>query len=194
VKMLDLVDGKRTVQELVDASGLGDFEAMRGLASLVGAGAITSIGPVPAPPPIETPSVRVAPGLPARVSVAPPPWIARAAWGVAAVWLLVGLVLFRVEPLGLFPLSASRAASLDRVRALQAQADLVELAGDADWYMATAGEYPASLEALGSVARPLQDPWGHPYQIRRTGSGVSLISGGPDGRIGTPDDIMVGDR
>jgi len=194
VKMLDLVDGKRTVQELVDASGLGEFEAMRGLASLVGAGAITSIGPVPAPPPIETPSVRVAPGLPARVSVAPPPWIARAAWGVAAVWLLVGLVLFRVEPLGLFPLSASRAASLDRVRALQAQADLVELAGDADWYMATAGEYPASLEALGSVARPRQDPWGHPYQIRRTGSGVSLISGGPDGRIGTPDDIMVGDR
>ena len=194
VKMLDIVDGKRTVQDLVDASGLGEFEAMRSLASLVGAGAITSVGPIPAVPSVEIPAARVAPSLPTRVSLGPPPWIARAAWGVAAVWLLVSLVLFRAEPLGLFPLSASRAASLDRVRALQAQTDLAALARDADWYVATAGEYPTSLEALGRLGRPLQDPWGHEYQVRRTGAGVSVISGGPDGRIGTPDDVMVGDR
>lgn len=200
VKMLDLVDGERTVQELVDASGLGEFEAMRGLASLVGAGAITSIGPIPAAVPIEAPAMRVMPSLLTRATVGPPPWIARAAWGVAAAWLLVCLVLFRAEPLGLFPLSASRAASLDRVRALQAQADLAELARDVERYVATAGEYPTSLEALGSLARSLRDPWGHPYQIRRADpragavGGVSVISGGPDGRIGTSDDIAVGER
>ena len=194
VKMLDLVDGKRTVQELVHASGLGEFQAMRGLASLVTAGAIASVGPVPTAAPVEAPAARVAPSLPARVPAGPPPWIARLAWGVAAAWLLVSLVLFRAEPLGLLPLSPARATSLDRVRSLRAQADLAELARGVEQYAASTGEHPTSLEALGVLGRPLRDPWGHPYQIRRTGPGVSVISGGPDGRIGTPDDIAVGDR
>jgi len=198
VKMLDLVDGKRTVQDLADMSGLGEFEAMRALASLVTAGAITSVGPVPTPAPVEAPKARAAPILPARAPTGPPPWIGRLAWGVAAAWLVASLVLFRVEPLALFPLSPLRLASLDRVRALQAQADLAELARDVDGYAAAMGEYPTSLEDLGIRRRPIQDPWGHPYQVRRAGTGlggpVSVISGGPDGRIGTADDLVVGEQ
>lgn len=193
VKMLDLVDGKRTVQELIDTSGLGEFEALRGLASLVAAGAVASVGPVPAAAAAEAPAARVATRVPARVSAGPPPWIARLAWGVAAAWLLASLALFRAEPLGLLPLSAARAKSLDRVRSLRAQADVAELASDVELFVASTGENPSSLEALGLGGRPLRDPWGHPYQIRRTESGVSVISGGPDGRIGTPDDLAVSD-
>jgi Domain of unknown function (DUF4388)/Type II secretion system (T2SS), protein G len=191
VKMLDLVDGKRTVQELVDASGLGEFEAMRGLASLVSAGAIAAIGPVTAPPSVEAPAVRVTPSLPARPPSGPHPWVARVAWGVAAVWLVVSLPLFRAEPLGLFPLSAARTASLDRVRSLRAQADLVELARDVERFAVMTGEYPRGLEMLGTAGRPIADPWGHPYQIRRSETGVSVISAGPDGRTGTTDDVTI---
>ncbi len=193
VKILDLVDGKRTVQELVDSSGLGEFEAMRGLASLVGAGAITSVGPVPVAAPSEAPATRVTTPMPPRVPAGPPAWITRLAWGAVACWLLVALAAFRIEPLGLLPLSAARAKALDRVRSLRAQADLAELVREVEMFAARTGEYPSSLEALRVGERPFRDPWNHPYQIRRTGPGVSVISSGPDGRMGTPDDLAVDD-
>lgn len=199
VRMLDLVDGKRTVQQLVDASGLGEFQAMRGLASLAEAGAIVAIGPVPASAELEVPAAHAAPPLPVRSPPVLPSWLPRTAWGVAAAWLVANLLLFGAEPLGVFPLSAGRAASLDRVRSLRARADLAELARDLERYAATTGEVPASLEALGTPDRSgrLQDPWGHPYQVRRAGSNlgaaIRVISAGPDGRFGTPDDLSIGD-
>ena len=200
VRMLDLVDGKRTVQELLDASGLGEFEAMRSLAALVGAGAISPIGPVPAPAPVEGPPARAAAPLPVRSAVALPSWLPRVAWGLMAAWLVANLVIFRAEPLGIFPLSAARGASLDRVRSLRARADLAELSRDLERYAATTGDVPASLEALGTLGRGarLRDPWGHPYQVRRSvdptlGPAVRVFSAGPDGRMGTPDDIALGD-
>lgn len=193
VRMLDLIDGKRTVQELVDTSGLAEFEAMRGLASLVAARAITSVGPVPVAAPTEVATAGLTTHVPARVPPGPPAWIGRLAWGVAACWLLLALVAFRIEPLGLLPLSLARATALDRVRSLRAQADLAELMGKVEMFAARTGEYPSSLEALHVGERPIRDPWRHPYQIRRTGPGVSIISGGPDGRIGTADDLAVDD-
>jgi hypothetical protein len=194
VKMLDLVDGKRTAQELVDTSGLGHFEGMRALASLVAAGAIASAGTVPAAAPTEASSARVTTQLPARIPAGPPSWIARLAWGLAAGWLLVALVVFGIEPLGLLPLSATRAESLDRVRCLRAQADLAELESAVDIFAARTGEYPSSLETLGVPGKLYLDPWGRPYQVRRAGPSLIVMSGGPDGRIGTPDDLAVGDR
>lgn len=201
VKMLDLVDGKRTVQELVDASGLGEFEAMRSLASLVGAGAIASTGPIPVLTPglgeVEAPVGPAPASLPARAPAGPPTWLPWLAWALAGVWLLAMLVLLGVEPLGLIPLSPGQAASLDRVRIARAQADLGELARDLERYVAATGGYPASLEILTtrdpSLGRRLQDPWGHPYQIRRTETGASVFSAGPDGRVGTPDDLSTDD-
>ena len=71
---------------------------------------------------------------------------------------------------------------------------------DVEGYAATMGEVPAGLEALGTGerGRRLQDPWGHPYQVRRSddpnlGPDVRVFSAGPDGRMGTPDDIALGD-
>jgi hypothetical protein len=199
VKMLDLVDGKRTVQELTDDSGLGEFEAMRSLASLVEAGAIASVGPIPvAVAPTEAPEMRPAPSLPVRAPAGPPVWLPRLVWAFAAAWLVALLLLLRVEPLGLFPLSRGRAVPLDRVRIARARADLDEITRDVDRYVAATGTYPTSLDVLAtldrSLGRRLQDPWGHPYQIRWSETGASVVSGGPDGRVGTPDDLSGGDN
>jgi hypothetical protein len=191
VKMLDLVDGKRTVQELVDASGLGEFEATRSLAGLVEAGVISPVGPVPAPS--GGPETPVALTLQVRGRPGPPPWLPRVAWGAAAAWLAVCAVFFGWEPSGLFPLSVRRVSSLNDVRALRARADLAQLVGALERYLATTGELPSSLEALGPLGRPLSDPWGHPYQIRRSAAGVTLLSPGPDGRVGTSDDLSLGE-
>ncbi len=199
VKMLDLVDGKRTVRDLVDASGLGEFEAWRSLAALVEAGAIVSFGLVPDPPGVA-PSPPVAPLVPGRSFTMPPEWIPRVAWGMASAWLLLCLVFFHAEPLGLIPLSVSRLAALDQVRSARTREDLSGLAREVEWFVAATGTSPPSLEVLGSMDRALvkrlQDPWGHPYQIRSVepvaGAGISVISAGPDGRIGTPDDLAIG--
>ncbi len=189
VKMLDIVDGKRSVQELVDASGLGDFEATHSLAGLVEAGVISPVGPVPAP--AEGPAAPVALTLQARGRPGPPSWLPRVAWGAAIAWLAVCVVFFGWEPSGLFPLSVRRASSLNDVRALRARADLAQLVGALERYLATTGEIPSSLEVLSPLGRPISDPWGHPYQIRRSGAGVTLLSAGPDGRIGTSDDLSL---
>lgn len=195
--LLGLVNGRRTVQELVDASGLGEFAAMQALASLVEAGAIAPIGPgpTPAPAPAKTRGVPGAAGLSRRLSAGLPPRMARLLWGLAALWLLLALALFRVEPSGLLPLSPSRAAALDRIRSLQAQEELVALAREAERYVASTGEFPSGVEALGLLEGSAADPWGHPYRMRRSGAALRLRSGGPDGRMGTPDDLerVVGD-
>jgi len=200
VRMLDLVDGKRTAQELVDASGLGEFEAMRALASLVSAGAVSGVGPVPVGKPSEAPAPRITPTLAPRRSVEIGRWIPYAVWGAAALWLVVNFALFRVEPLGLFSMSADRIAAADQVRTLRARADLLQLAEGVSRYAAAAGRLPAGLEVVeardpGVAARRL-DPWGRAYQIRAGAGGgspeASLVSAGPDGQFGTPDDIVVG--
>lgn len=199
IRMLDLVDGKRTVHQLADSSGMGEFEAMRSLAALVEAGAIVGLGPARVPRDIEAPPARIVAPLRARSSVPPPAWLARVAWGLAAAWLVANLVLFRAEPLGILPLSAARVRMLDGLRSLRARADLAELSRGLERYAATTGEYPAGPESLGTWDRGalLQDPWGHPYQVRRAdpnpGADVRVFSAGPDGRAGTPDDIALSD-
>ncbi|HWU36489.1 MAG TPA: DUF4388 domain-containing protein, partial [Candidatus Acidoferrum sp.] len=140
VKMLALVDGRRAVRELVDCSGLGEFEGMRGLAALVGSGAITPTGPVPVVTP-KSPVLRPVP-LPRRAPRVSPRWIARLTWGVAAACFLVSMIVFRTEPLGLFPVSAAHVQSLDSVRILRAQADLAELGKAVEIFQARMGEYP----------------------------------------------------
>jgi len=50
------------------------------------------------------------------------------------------------------------------------------------------GELPASLDQFSQVFST-KDPWGHPYKLVTEGSRFYVISFGPDGREGTPDDV-----
>ena len=56
------------------------------------------------------------------------------------------------------------------------------------------GKCPKSLQevkAAGDINKVSQDPWGNDYEIKCPGekTSVDVISGGPDGQIGTEDDI-----
>jgi hypothetical protein len=64
------------------------------------------------------------------------------------------------------------------------------------------GEYPDSLAAMEVPLTPAdreafvrleEDPWGHPYCLRRDGDDVVVFSRGPDGKERTWDDIEAGD-
>jgi hypothetical protein len=198
VAMLKLVDGKRTVEELVALSGLGEFEAYSGLANLVRANAVTAVGPVlpesadaaAARPRLRPPIRRTA----AAVQAAPPAWIPRAAWAGAVVWLLAVLAVGGLDPLGLFPVSAAQRAALNRVRVLRATEQMQEAARRVELVGVLTGIAPASLDVLSTVApmgqSPVQDPWGQPYRLVAEGGRLSIVSSGADERPGTADDLV----
>ncbi|MBI4537584.1 MAG: DUF4388 domain-containing protein [candidate division NC10 bacterium] len=200
VTMLKLVDGKRTVEELVALSGLGEFEAWSGLANLVRANAISPVSLGPAAPtedaaPPRAAAVRPIRRAPVQAQAAPPAWAARAAWAAAAACLAAVLAVFGGEPLGLFPASSDQQRSLDRVRVLRALEELQALARRVEAVSVWTGRNPGSLEALatlGPIGRGLlTDPWGQPYRLETGGERVWVVSAGPDRRPGTPDDLRL---
>jgi hypothetical protein len=189
--ILERVDRPRTVQEIVDASGLGEFETCKVLASFVATGALAvvpreTLGPAPA---------AVAPG--AQAAARPAPWAAIVHGGVAvgaALLLGVTILVFQRDPLGLIPLSEARQAEADLVRKALAGAALARLQAAIERHVLETGSLPASLQALadrGLVARAdLGDPWGRPYLFRVSPPGYRLGSLGPDGQERTADDLL----
>lgn len=55
-----------------------------------------------------------------------------------------------------------------------------------DAYRLEHSGFPPSLESLNHS----KDPWGRPYIYETTGDAYTLSSSGPDGKVGTPDDIF----
>jgi general secretion pathway protein G len=95
----------------------------------------------------------------------------------------------------------------ERARDSRAKTDLANIKNALEQFKIVNGEYPTSEEGLQAlVTKPAGDlpdwkpcldklpvdPWNHPYIYRQPGSNqkdFDLLSAGPDGREGTPDDI-----
>lgn len=70
------------------------------------------------------------------------------------------------------------------------------LHGAAQMYLATQGACPTSVEALAEakmIPKASGDPWGAGYAIacKDQGATLTITSHGPDGKPGTPDDVVV---
>lgn len=70
------------------------------------------------------------------------------------------------------------------------------LHGAAQMYIATQGACPTSVEALAEakmIPKASGDPWGAGYAIacKDQGATLTITSHGPDGKPGTPDDVVV---
>lgn len=48
-----------------------------------------------------------------------------------------------------------------------------------------------TLESLGLAESQMTDGWGNRFTIEYSGRTIKIISGGPDGSLGGPDDIVV---
>ena len=98
----------------------------------------------------------------------------------------------------------------DKADRQKAVSDIVALESALDMYRLDNGRYPTTAQGLDAlIARPAQppvprsypedgyvrrlpkDPWGYSYQLRQPGEHgkVDIFSAGPDGEVGTDDDI-----
>jgi hypothetical protein len=182
-----LVDGKRSVQEIVERSRLGEFETCRILYDLIGRqlveevkGAGPKAGPAPPPAPArEMPPVVLGIGF------------------LLLTLLAGGTGLFRARPLAmrweqgerlavsLAPLA--RREEIEAIRAAISRARLQRLDYALQVYYLLNRGYPADLRNLvtAHLLRPdaLTDPWGRPYEYRIDPGGYRLAAPGVEGSI-----------
>jgi hypothetical protein len=183
-RVLALVDGRRRAADVVDTSGLGDFEASKALASLVESG-IVGLAPESAGSPAAAAPAGAAAAR--RFAVARTGW---AAWTALGVWLVLNLLVFRPWVPFFSPSSA------DLLKVVRARAGMAMLAQSLDQYLAEVGSYPPELNALARRgmldAAALKDPWGRPYGYEVRGAryvlGSTGLGEGPAGGAPPPDD------
>jgi hypothetical protein len=69
--------------------------------------------------------------------------------------------------------------------------DIKAIVNGGERYRIEVGRWPARLEDMvpGYLKELRSDPWGHPYAQYTGPGGYAVVSAGPDGQLGTADDI-----
>jgi len=181
--VLELVDGRRSARDIAELCDLGEFDAYKGIADLLAAGALQ----------LEQQAEAGARELrPVRAPRRLPSWVAPGATGAVVLAFLVLLFRASDDPLRVFP--SSRLAAEAEVQTRRLALAGRELPRALDEYLLLRLGYPNSLTELrteGLYAGDLQDPWGRPWIYERRQPTYRLTSPGLDGRIGTVDDLQI---
>lgn len=172
--ILKFVDGENDVSIIIDLSGVDDFEASKVFVSLMERDIIepVTVSAIVTEPVTVLPNVRERPF--ARV-LYPAVFIMVAVCSLLAAsfqqaWSLKGISVFW---------------SGDAMKQTVTSKNMDGLRFMAEAYKFRSGSYPASLGQVGDS----RDAWGRPYTYRVENGSVIIISAGPDGKIGTADDI-----
>ncbi|MFQ5988513.1 MAG: DUF4388 domain-containing protein [Candidatus Methylomirabilales bacterium] len=185
--VLELVDGTRTAREIAELCDFGEFDTYKSITDLVAEGVLelerraeTAEG------------VRATPRVRIRVPRKLPAWLSAATLGAVTAAALLFQFSLGYDP---FYLRASqRFSEGSAVQTWRLNVARLELPQALDLYLLLHGGYPNDLTRLqseGLFSGELRDPWGRPWVYRQQESTYQLISPGPDGRVGTPDDIYI---
>ena len=103
----------------------------------------------------------------------------------AAIAAAIGLAASAAVALGVHD-------SVAKARSMTAWLDLESLANGAKSYQERVGQFPVRLEQLvpNQVRALSVDPWGRNYASFRGPGGFAIVSAGPDGQLGTDDDLV----
>lgn len=160
------VDGVRTVQGIIDASGMGEFDTCRILYDLLNRNLVAQAGKGAAK---AADAASAEPGSPAL------------AWGVlaaAAVLAAVGVLVQRTTPFGVVGTRPLLQRAADEMTAGAARARLDRLDRGVLAARLVKGALPGSLDELVAMgladASHLRDPWGRPYHYAQTSGGYLL--------------------
>lgn len=172
--ILQFVDGENDVSIIIDLSGVDDFEASKLLVSLMERDIIepVTVSPVVAEPMTVLPEVRERSFV--RV-LSPAVFIMAIVFSLMAAsfqqaWSHKGISVFWGGD------SLKRTVTLKNMDGLRFMAEA---------YKFRNGSYPASLGQIGDA----RDAWGRPYSYGVEDGTVIILSAGPDGKMGTVDDI-----
>jgi len=172
------VDGTRTVQGIIDSTGLGEFDTCRILFDLLNRNLISTVGRGVTKEPAASPAARVASATPGYVLAF-----------VALVLAAAGVVAQRGEPFGVVGLPPLLKGSYDLLMQGVSHVRLERLDRAILAYHLNHGAVPHTLEDLvseGLVDRSyLKDPWERPFHYALTESGY-LLSGVDDTGRTTP--------
>jgi len=180
--VLQLIDGQRTAREIAEMCDFGEFDAYKGIADLVGGGALH----------VEARAAVTEEFEPARPPWRVPSWLLPVSAGSVALASLVLQLVFGHDPLRLFPARPPSAQAALQTRSLNVVRR--ELPRALDQYLLLRRHYPnqlTDLQAEGLWLGDLRDPWGRPWIYERAETRYRLMSAGPDGRTGTPDDLTL---
>ncbi len=180
-----LVDGRRTVEQLILAGRVGRFETCKALYSLLSAGLVE-----------ETGQCRT--GL-AKGSHAQPPRDRNLLRNLLAYAMMFLSVLGVATALGVRGGSALSHVTgdvlgwLEPLRAVQAGQEMNRIQFACRVFYLEEQQYPTAPEELvrKNLLKPqhLKDPWGRPYEIVIRDGKVTLFSAGKDGLRTTEDDL-----
>jgi hypothetical protein len=172
--ILRFIDGENDVSIILDLSGVDDFEASKVFVSLTDRGIIepVTVSPVVSEPLTIMPEAKV--GSLVRVLLPVVFMLALVVSLLAATfqeaWSNRGIASFWTGD------SLKRAETLKHIDGLRFMAEASKYRN---------GSYPASLEQIGGT----RDAWGRPYFYRVEDGALIIVSAGPDGRMGTADDV-----
>ncbi|MEW6758315.1 MAG: DUF4388 domain-containing protein [Acidobacteriota bacterium] len=174
------VNGVFTVQEIIDRSGLNEFEACKALFELFNRQLIGSVLPIePETPPEEK---RFSFPAAALENLLVPIF-----WG----WIAVSVVLFPFHPLSHLPWTDGP-AKRDRMTLLT-RTTLQRVASAIDLYQLQTGKIPPSLEVLARDGylpmRSLADAYGQPLIYQATENGYTLAARSLQGAL--QDNLVV---
>jgi hypothetical protein len=161
------VDGVRTVQAIIDATGSGEFEVCRTLFDFLNRNLIAPAGHGNAD---ETDADEAEP----TGSAVPGYAVA----GLVAVLALVGLLVHRDAPFAVSGVGDVPTGSYEVLREGALHARLMRLERGVEAWRATYGKPPGTLEELVQAALVpasyLQDPWARPIRYEADGAGYVL--------------------
>jgi hypothetical protein len=167
------VDGVRTVQAIIDATGAGEFEVCRTLFELLNRNLIASAGRGSARAE-EAEAVGVASPLPGYAVAA-----------LVTALALSGLLVQRATPFAVSGLPGTLQASYASVRDGVMRSRLLRLERAIEAWRATHARPPQSLEDLAQAAlvdrSSLHDPWGRPFRYEPGASGYLLSAADASG-------------
>ena len=172
----ELVDGRRSIGNIVDRTFLSDFEGSKAFYDLLNRGLIeearrTGVVDETGTFSIEIPSVR--PRLP----------LAAILVGVVLVgMLLAGLRLQSRNPANVFTVPPRRVAALEGFQKAVSLSRLRRMSEAIDAFYLTQGRFPESPAAIASsgllAPGDLHDPWGRPYRyILQNDTGKYYLAG-----------------
>lgn len=177
----DLVDGERTVGDIVEASRLSEFDTNRALYDLVTRDLIQEVSD-------STPLITIDESVLSPLPVEEPPAVPLPLVAVLTILAVLSLATSWKNPLNVTsPIGRSQSAIEEARKAVSFQR--IRTTGEAiDGFRMINGTLPAELEELtpNFVATDvLNDPWGNPYKYLQPPGKYLVIGFTPDGRADT---------